>query len=102
MRLNSLQGNLTIPVSAARPASYTLELYKTASLPPRSETHDEFAIPGRGLFYQADALGRALHDGRTEPDECRHEDTMALMKILDRVREMGGLSYPGDLEDLIL
>jgi len=93
-------GNIIIPVSAHRPASFTLELYKTESEPARTETHDEFVIPGRGLFYQADVLGRALRDGRIEPDECRHDDTLALMEVLDKVRELGQFVYPGDLEHL--
>ncbi|KAF8707507.1 Oxidoreductase family, NAD-binding Rossmann fold, partial [Rhizoctonia solani] len=90
-------GQLTIPWSPHRPESYTLEIYKTKASPASTETK-EFPIPGKGLFFQADAVARALREGKIEADEYRLEDSLALMQVLDEVRKQGGLKYRPELE----
>ncbi|KAG8682902.1 hypothetical protein FRC09_016447 [Ceratobasidium sp. 395] len=93
------KGQLTIPWSPYRPESYTLKLFKTKTSAATTETKD-FPIPGKGLFYQADSVARALRDGKKEVDECTLDDSLAMMKVLDEIRAQGGLVYPGNLEDV--
>ncbi|KAJ1311742.1 hypothetical protein OPQ81_010212 [Rhizoctonia solani] len=93
------KGQLIIPWSPHRPESYTLDIYKTKTSPGSTETK-EFSIPGKGLFFQADAVARALRDGKTEADEYKLEDSLALMQILDEIRKQGGLKYRPELEAL--
>ncbi|KAL5641550.1 hypothetical protein ACGC1H_001882 [Rhizoctonia solani] len=93
------KGQLTIPWAPYRPESYTLEIYKTKTSPASTETK-EFPIPGKGLFFEADAVARALREGKTEPDENKHEYSLALMQILDEIRKQGGLKYRPELEAL--
>ncbi|KAG8682990.1 hypothetical protein FRC09_016372 [Ceratobasidium sp. 395] len=93
------KGQLTIPWSPHRPESYTLKLFKTKTSAATTETKD-IPIPGKGLFYQADSVARALRDGKKEVDECTLDDSLAMMKILDEIRAQGGLVYPGSLEDV--
>ncbi|CCO26649.1 hypothetical protein RSOLAG1IB_02170 [Rhizoctonia solani AG-1 IB] len=91
------KGQLTIPWSPHRPESYVLDIYKTKTSPASTETK-EFSIPGKGLFFQADAVARALREGKTEADEYKLEDSLALMQVLDEIRKKGGLKYRPELE----
>ncbi|CAE6425839.1 unnamed protein product [Rhizoctonia solani] len=93
------KGQLTIPWAPHRPESYTLDIYKTKTSPASTETK-EFPIPGKGLFFQADAVARALKAGKTETDEYKLEDSLALMQVLDEIRKQGGLKYRPELEAL--
>ncbi|CUA77579.1 hypothetical protein RSOLAG22IIIB_02596 [Rhizoctonia solani] len=91
------KGQLTIPWSPHRPESYTLDIYKTKTTQGFTDTK-EFPIPGKGLFFQADAVARALREGKTEPHEYKLEDSLALMRVLDEIRKQGGLNYRSELE----
>ncbi|CAE6432327.1 unnamed protein product [Rhizoctonia solani] len=93
------KGHLMVPWSPHRPESYTLDIYKTKTSTASTETK-EFPIPGKGLFFQADAVARALREGKVEPDEYKLEDSLALMKVLDEIRKQGGLKYRPELEAL--
>lgn len=88
---------MTIPWASYRPESYTLEIFKTKTS-PASTTTKEFPIPGKGLFYEADSVARAIRDGKIEVDEYPLKDSLALMNLLDDIRAKGGLRYPSDLE----
>lgn len=46
-----------------------------------------------GLFYEAAAVARALAAGRTETDERPLQDTLDMMKVLDRIREVLGIDF---------
>ncbi|KAG8689785.1 hypothetical protein FRC11_000636 [Ceratobasidium sp. 423] len=93
------KGQLMIPWAPHRPESYTLDIYKTKTSPASTETK-EFPIPGKGLFFQADAVARALREGKTEANEYKLEDSLALMHVLDEIRKQGGLEYGPELEAL--
>ncbi|CAE6462724.1 unnamed protein product [Rhizoctonia solani] len=93
------QGQLMVLWSPHRPESYTLDIYKTKTSPASTETK-EFPIPGKGLFFQADAVAHALREGKTEPNEYKLEDSLALMQVLDEIRKQGGLKYRPEVEAL--
>ncbi|QRV76324.1 oxidoreductase family, NAD-binding rossmann fold protein [Ceratobasidium sp. AG-Ba] len=93
------KGQLTIPWAPHRPESYTLKLFKNETSPEMVETR-EFAIPGKGLFYQADSVARAIRDGKKQVDEWPLADSLTMMKLLDQIRAQGGLVYPDGLEDV--
>jgi hypothetical protein len=88
---------LTIPDSSYRPESIRIDLHKTKTTPASSRT-EQFPIPGKGLFYQADAVARALRDHRTELAECTWDDSILLMKVMDVARAQCGFRYPDELE----
>jgi predicted dehydrogenase len=56
------------------------------------------ALPheGHGLRHQAGELGRLLREGLTQSPVIPLEETLAIMRTLDLVRERIGLRYPGD------
>ncbi|KDQ18395.1 hypothetical protein BOTBODRAFT_143426 [Botryobasidium botryosum FD-172 SS1] len=90
------KGSLTIPWASYCPSSYDLTIYSTGAT-----TEHKFDIPGKGLFYQADVCARSIRDRKLEPEECTHEATLVMMRLMDQVREKGKFRYPGKLEDVL-
>jgi hypothetical protein len=83
---------LIVPWSSFRPESYHLTLLS-------GETEEKaFSIPGKGLFYQADACARALRDNKLETSEYPLADSLDLMEVMDLIREVGGFKYSDELE----
>ena len=69
MLIQGEKGDLTIPWPTSRPTSYTLHMKNE-----KGEYLDaqviERAIPGMGMFWEADDCARALRDGKKECDVC--------------------------------
>lgn len=51
---------------------------------------------GIGLRHQAGEVGRRLRAGETESPVITLDETLTIMRTLDRVRERIGLTYPGE------
>jgi predicted dehydrogenase len=51
---------------------------------------------GFGLRHQASEVGRCLRAGELESPVITLDETLAIMRTLDRVRERIGLAYPGE------
>ena len=51
-------------------------------------------IEGNGYHYQAAEVMSCLADGRTESDRMPLDETVGVMRTLDRIREQWGLRYP--------
>lgn len=51
---------------------------------------------GNGLRHQADEVGRCLRAGELESPVLPLDETLAVMRTLDLVRERIGLRYPGE------
>lgn len=49
-----------------------------------------------GFQYEAAALARNVAEGRTEPEELSHAQTLAIMETLDAIRAQIGVVYPGE------
>jgi predicted dehydrogenase len=71
----------------------------------RLEVHDapdgdfeviETPYEGNGYGYEAAAVHRALHDGATEDPRMPLDTSLAVMRLLDALRERVGLRYPAD------
>ncbi|PVG02442.1 NAD(P)-binding protein [Serendipita vermifera] len=56
---------------------------------------------GHGLAYQADECARAIRDGKLGCSNSSLEDSLAIMEIMDETRRQGGLTFPGELENVI-
>jgi hypothetical protein len=50
------------------------------------------------MFWEADECARCIRDGRLESEGMPLEETVEVMRVMDQVREQGGLVYPGGLE----
>jgi predicted dehydrogenase len=51
---------------------------------------------GNGYVHEAIEAGRCLREGLRESPLMRHDDTLALMRLLDTIRARIGLTYPAD------
>lgn len=52
--------------------------------------------PGWGYQFQVRHVHDCLRQGLRESPVLRHEDSLALMRTMDRIRSIVGLSYPAD------
>ncbi|MGH3358238.1 MAG: Gfo/Idh/MocA family protein, partial [Nocardioidaceae bacterium] len=61
------------------------------------ETHT-YADPviGRGYAHEIVEVGECLRAGRTESDLLPLDETVAIMRLMDRIREQLGVRYPVD------
>ncbi|KXK19849.1 MAG: Gfo/Idh/MocA family oxidoreductase [Fimbriimonadaceae bacterium] len=59
------------------------------------EMHD-FAIPGNGFEFQIEEAAARIRAGAGESSMMPHQESVAVLRTLDRIREPWGLKYPGD------
>lgn len=53
-------------------------------------------FPGNGYQHEAAEAMRCLREGRTESEIMPLDETLAIMKTMDAVRQQWGLKYPGE------
>lgn len=53
-----------------------------------------FEKPGKGLYWEADAVALDIAAGRKQNDVMPWEETMRVMEIMDEVRKQGGAKFP--------
>lgn len=56
----------------------------------------EFDKPGRGFYWEADAVAIDIAEGRTENDIMPWAETIRVLQILDETRRQGGARFPQD------
>ncbi|CAO1620056.1 unnamed protein product [Parajaminaea phylloscopi] len=88
------KGDIRVPPMTMNPQRFYIELHG------QSPEEKSFPHPGggSGFFYEADAAARCLRDGKKETQECSHEDTLFVMRLLDEIRAKGGFQYPEEVE----
>lgn len=93
IRICGTKGEIQVQHPAYRPESYTL-------IKDGEATRKEFPIPGggHGMFWEADEAARAIRDGKLECNECPVEESLLLMKAMDKVRLDNGFRYPEAIE----
>ena len=60
----------------------------------RDEEVIELGFPGNGYQYEAAEVQRCVRAGRLESDVMPLDETLAIMRTMDRMREQWGLRYP--------
>lgn len=60
------------------------------------EEHFTFDKPGRGFFWEADAVAHDIKAGRQQNATMPWSETLRMMKIMDGVRKRGGAKFPVD------
>jgi dihydrodiol dehydrogenase / D-xylose 1-dehydrogenase (NADP) len=104
VKIMGTKATLTIPHPIFRPTEYTIHPHHDGK--PERHVVD---IPGKGMHWQADATARAIRieamhiwlivgDGKLETEILPVAETILMMEIMDRVREIGGLRYPDQIE----
>jgi predicted dehydrogenase len=91
--ISGTEGSLQLPHRFHNPEYYVR----------RTSVGDErIAVPrtGRGYHYEAAEVMRSLRAGLVECPALPHEDTIAILELLDEARKQVGVRYPGDDEYL--
>lgn len=56
----------------------------------------EFERPGKGFYWEADAVALDIAAGRTESETMPWAETIRVMELLDEARRQGGVIFPQD------
>lgn len=62
----------------------------------RLQLRKEFPMVGNGYHYEALEVKRCLEEGLLESPDMTWQESMAVMKIMDTVRQQCGIRYPQD------
>jgi hypothetical protein len=49
-----------------------------------------------GFEYQVEACRKAIEEKKLEPAELPHREIIKVMEIMDRIRGIWGMKYPGE------
>lgn len=103
IRIQGTLGDLTVNY-APRPKSYTLTPATSASrgTPAAFEYGTkEFDVSqggGHGMFWEADECARCVRDGKIESGVIGWRESEEVLRVMDSVREVHGVSYKEVLE----
>ncbi|CAJ0548671.1 Ff.00g022840.m01.CDS01 [Fusarium sp. VM40] len=90
-RIEGTKGHIVVEGVAAAPASFTV--YKGEDTEGKKF---EFERPGRGFYWEADAVALDIAAGKVESDVMPWAETVRVLEIMDEVRRQGGAKFPQD------
>ncbi len=79
--------------AAPAPAYIDVTLFGQSGAKPTRHT---FENPGRGFFWEADAIALDIAAGRKENATMPWSETIRVMEIMDEARRQGGARFPPD------
>lgn len=91
-RIMGTKGEIQIAHPPYRPTKFSI--LKRGEKP----VEREFPIPGDGKFYEADETARCIRDGKLESGTFPLEESLLIMRDMDRVRELAEFKYPEWME----
>jgi hypothetical protein len=50
------------------------------------------------MFWEADEVARCVRDGKLESEGLPWDESIAIMEVMDKVRQQGDLTYPEGIE----
>jgi hypothetical protein len=68
----------------------------TISRPGTEDETVRVTVSGNGFNYEAAEVMRCLEAGKTESDVMPLDETISVMRTMDRIRAAWGLRYPGE------
>ncbi len=86
--INGTEGRITIHSRWWVPTRLTIEVYD------RETTEIDLPMVGNGYNYEAAEVARCVRAGKTESDVMPLDETLAVMRTLDEIRDQWGLKYP--------
>lgn len=90
-RIEGTQGSILVEgLAASVPASFTVNLLD------EDPKKYEFERPGKGFYWEADAVAIDIAAGKTENDTMPWAETIRIMSLLDEIRRQGGARFPQD------
>jgi predicted dehydrogenase len=100
-RIEGTEGFITVSGPAASaPETFVVHAKANASNVDSgvSGKKYEFDKPGRGFYWEADAVAIDIAEGRTENAIMPWAETIRVLQILDETRRQGGARFPQDDE----
>jgi predicted dehydrogenase len=101
-RLSLILKDLSNQAPKPRPDRFR-RFVRLPRLSPLRKTADEhrdpplvFPLRGNGYNYEAEEVMRCLREGRLESRDMPLDETLSIIRTLDRVRAPWGLRYPGE------
>lgn len=99
IQIHGTKGHILVFGPAYRPERYRV-------VPSTQSTHVtviqdvHMPVPGgaRGMFWEADEVARCVRDGKSESETMPWDESIAIMEVMDTVRQQGGLTYPERIE----
>ncbi|XXH01799.1 hypothetical protein Hte_008160 [Hypoxylon texense] len=85
------QGYIDIEGFTSAPQSFTVH-----SLKDGSSKKYEFERPGRGFYWEADAVALDIAAGKVQNEIMPWAETIRVLEILDEIRRQGGAKFPQD------
>ncbi|PVI01813.1 NAD(P)-binding protein [Periconia macrospinosa] len=90
-RIEGSEGTIVVDGGAASvPNSFVLKNNG------QEEKKFEFERPGRGFYWEADAVALEIAAGRKESGTMPWAETLRVMQLLDETRRQGGVIFPQD------
>ncbi|KAI2462983.1 NAD(P)-binding protein [Annulohypoxylon bovei var. microspora] len=86
------QGYIDIEGFASAPQSFTVYSSDGAS------KKYEFERPGKGFYWEADAVALDIATRKVQSDIMPWAETLRVLGILDEIRRQGGAKFPQDVE----
>jgi predicted dehydrogenase len=90
-RIEGTEGEIVV----SGPGSSAPEKFVVHLKNERSKEY-EFEKPGRGFYFEADAVALDIAAGRSQNAIMPWAETIRVMRILDEVRRQGGAKFPQD------
>lgn len=105
-RITGTRGWISVPENFHHPHRFTLTLNpespreekgeETFPLPPRHEAEPPDTPSPAGYEYEIEEVRRCLKEGLTESPAMPLAKSLEILKLMDRIRHIGGVSYPGE------
>ena len=97
VRLQGEKGEIQVFGPIYRPSRYKFVPAKSSGKSVEDKTF-EFPGEGHGMFWEADAAAQGVLNGNLEDSTMPWEESIAIMEVMDEVRERCDLKYPDDIE----
>lgn len=88
--ISGTDGWIELPADFQVASRYTVHRPNAEPLTYREQ------LIGSGYVYEAQEVARCLREGRAESTIVPLDDTLAVMELMDRIREQTGVRYPAD------
>ncbi|OAL24352.1 hypothetical protein AYO22_05728 [Fonsecaea multimorphosa] len=90
-KIMGTQGTITIPAPCYRPTEFTVHQENL-------KTTYTFPITGYGMGWEVDSVARDIAAGKLESSTMPLEETIQVMTVMDKLREISALKYPEESE----
>ncbi|KAL8366106.1 hypothetical protein RB595_004737 [Gaeumannomyces hyphopodioides] len=92
------RGYIEVEGFTSAPSSFSVHTYNADDGGVSSSKRYDFERPGRGFYWEADAVALDIAAGRVESSVMPWAETVRVMELLDTIRKQGGARFPQDSE----